>query len=302
MRRTTPIALLFTLLTVASCAESSGGELNSQGIPGTLRVGVIPNEAPDEQRARYAPLAEYLGQKLQTEVELFVASDYAGVISALAADKVDIAYVGGLTYAQALEQTDVEPLVSEVDQETGTQEYLSAIVVRDDSPHQTTEEIVEAGETFAFGDVGSTSGSLYPRMMLNDAGANCSAEEITDCSPLERVSFTGGHDATAQAVANGSAGAGGLELRILHRLEEEGHIPEGELRVVEERPVMGYLWVMRSGLGDEAADSVRETFESLEDPELLDLMQTSEYRPVDPSDYDEIKESAEELGLTRADL
>ena len=71
------------------------------------------------------------------------------------------------------------------------------------------------------------SRSLYPRIMLVDAGANCDTKEMTKCPPLKSVAYTGGHDAAAQAVINGSADAAGLELRILRRLEKQGDRPDG---------------------------------------------------------------------------
>jgi phosphonate transport system substrate-binding protein len=209
------------------------GAGHDRGLPSTLTVGVIPNVAPDQQSAKYEPLRAYLAETLDVTVKLFVATDYAGVVAALAAGTVDAAYVGGLTYLQAAEQVEVVPLVTEIDRETGTKEYYSGIVVRADAPYDTLGEVLAAKGRFAFGDVSSTSGSAYPRIMLAEAGAECSTTVMDRCPPLSAISFTGGHDATAQAVLNGSADAGGLEVRIMHRLERDGHIPEGELKVVE---------------------------------------------------------------------
>ncbi|GAA2622446.1 hypothetical protein GCM10010307_06990 [Streptomyces vastus] len=264
-------------------------------------MGIIPNVAPDKQRLRYEPLKEYLAKELDTKVELFVATDYAGVVTALAAHKIDVAYLGGLTYVQAQEQVGVTPLVTEVDRETGSKEYLSGIVVRDDAPYKNTKDLLEAKGKFAFGDVSSTSGSLYPRVMLDAAGAKCSTSTLAQCPPLSKISFTGGHDATAQAVANGSADAGGLEVRILHRLEREGSIPKGRLRIVETEKVMGYPWVMRSELGGKAAKSISSAFTRMKDPQLLNLLQAKGYQRVTPADYEAVKQHAKELGLLTTD-
>ncbi|SFC93044.1 phosphate/phosphite/phosphonate ABC transporter substrate-binding protein [Streptomyces aidingensis] len=286
-------------VTLSACGGDADAT-NSEGLPEKLTVGVIPNVAPDTQNAKYEPLRAYLAGQLDTEVELFVATDYAGVVAALAAGKVDVAYVGGLTYAQARAQTEVEPLVTEVDKETGTKEYLSGVVVRADSGFETLAEVVRAGGSFAFGDVSSTSGSLYPRLMLNAAGAECSPGAMESCPPLSGVSFTGGHDATAQAVLNGSADAGGLEVRILHRLERDGVVPEGELKVIQTENVMGYPWIMRSALGEKAAEAVTEAFLEMDDPELLDLMQTTGYQRVGAEEYEPLVRHAEDLGLLSA--
>ncbi|GAA1431242.1 putative selenate ABC transporter substrate-binding protein [Streptomyces thermospinosisporus] len=292
------LALACIAMAATACGSADAkGSTNSKGVPEKLRVGIIPNVAPDKQGAKYEPLRAYLAKQLDADVELFVATDYAGVVAALASKKVDVAYVGGLTYAQAEEQVDVTPLVTETDKETGTKQYLSGIFVRSDSPYKSVKDVLAAKGKLAFGDVSSTSGSLYPRIMLNEAGAECSPKTVDKCPPLSKVTFTGGHDATAQAVLNGSADAGGLEVRIMHRLERDGAIPKGKLKILESKKVMGYPWVMRAELGDKAGQSITKAFTAMKDPELLDLMQTTGYQQVAEAEYAPLKKQAEELGL-----
>ncbi|MGQ0841943.1 phosphate/phosphite/phosphonate ABC transporter substrate-binding protein [Actinokineospora sp.] len=292
------VLIMAALLVTAGCAAVGDRAVTANGLPGTLRVGLIPNISPDQQRAKYQPFAEHLQRRLGVQVELFVAADYAGVVAALAGGRLDVAYLGGLTYVQAERQVGLTPLVTEVDHETGTPQYVSAVVVRADSPaRDIRRDIVGAGRSFAFGDVSSTSGSLYPRIMLIDAGANCSPQRVQECPPLRAVSFTGGHDATAQAVLSGQVDAGGVELRILHRLEREGKVPVGALRVIDERKVQGYPWVMRTDLGPQARQALTDSFTAIDDSTLLDLLRAKRYVAVTPADYDEVRRKGAELGL-----
>jgi phosphonate transport system substrate-binding protein len=297
LRRLLSLLLPLALL-VSACGGTGGRSLADNGVPKTLRVGLIPNIAPEQQKAKYRPFAEHLERTLGVRVELFVAADYAGVVSALAGDRIDMAYLGGLTYVQAERQVKLVPLVTEIDRETGDSTYVSAVVVRADSGYRDLRtDIVRAGRRFAFGDVGSTSGSLYPRAMLTAAGARCSARRVDQCPPLRRVTFTGGHDATAQAVLSGQADAGGLELRILHRLEREGKVRKGALRVIAQARVPGYPWVMRGDLGERARKEIVNAFTQIRDPRLLDLMRARRYVAVLPPDYDEVRRKATDLGL-----
>src|SRR5207248_1691576 len=55
--------------------------------PAALRVGLVPNQAPDKIRAQYQPFGDYLSKALDKPVELFVATDYSGVVEAMASDK-----------------------------------------------------------------------------------------------------------------------------------------------------------------------------------------------------------------------
>lgn len=293
-------ALGAAILIVLTNGCQSGTKSSADAVPDTLRVGVIPNISPEKQRAQYKPFSKYLSERLGVRVELFVATDYAGVVTALISKKVDVAYLGGLTYVQAAEQTKVSPLVTEVDHETGTSEYLSAIVVKSTSSFTSTKDVVAARGRFAFGDPSSTSGSLYPRVMLSRAGAKCSARNISRCPPLGKVAFTGGHDATAQAVYKGSVDAGGIELRILHRLERQGSVPTGALRVVETHKVMGYPWVAREGLSAAAREKIVLAFTAITEPALLDLMRAKRYVPVSAADYAEVRDHAVDLGLLTA--
>lgn len=294
------LALLCAALT--GCGTGTTGAPRAAApapLPATLRVGLIPNIAPEAQRAAYAPFAAELTRLLGVKVELFVAPSYAGVVTALAARRLDVAYLGALTYVQAEKQVALTPLVTEVDRDTGTPRYLSALVVPASSPARTAADVVRAGGAFAFGDPSSTSGSLYPRLMLEDAGARCSPTRLASCPPLTSVRFTGGHDATALAVAGGRADAGGLELRVLDRLVQKGIVRAGALRVVQTREVQGYPWVGRTALGAAALDRVRAAFLGLRDPALLDLLRARSYVPVTPGDYDEVRREAARLGLLR---
>lgn len=299
--RRTAGALVGLMLVLVGCGPpADAGGPTVDGVPATLRVGLVPNIAPEQQQARYQPFADYLGGELGVTVELFVAADYAGVVAALASGRIDLAYLGGLTYVQAEAQVALTPLVSEVDRYTGTTRYLSAVVVRDEAPYTELADLLQDGATFAFGDVSSTSGSLYPRVMLVEAGADCHPRDVDQCPPLGRVYFTGGHDAAALAVLGGSADAAGLELRILRRLVRDGEIPEGALRVIAQREVEGYPWVMRTALGAVAAQRLTAAFTGIDDPALLDLLRAERYQPVRAGDYDEIRRYGIELGLVEA--
>ena len=218
------LALLLVLLFVG-CGGARGAP---SGGDGPLRVGLIPNENPEEVEAQYEPLGDYLGK----EVELFVPTDYSAVVEAMVSGELDLAYFGGLTYVQARERAGVHPLVAEVNPRTGTTKYHSLVIVPADGPIREVSGL--AGKTFAFGDVSSTSGSLYPSTMLREAGV----DYRTDLG--ERL-YTGGHDATAQAVANGRVDAGGIEDRILYALQEEGVIGKDAVRAIEKSaPIEGY--------------------------------------------------------------
>ncbi len=285
-----PSSLLLVALLLSGCraAQLSDGASSASE---TVRVGLIPNQSPDTVKAQYEPFREYLSEQLDLPVELFVASDYAGVVEAMASDRLDLAYFGGLTFVQAEQRARIRPVVTEVDQGTHTTKYHSVIITQANSDIRQVKDI--KGKLFAFGDINSTSGSLYPRLMLEKAG-------ITDFESPELFIYSGGHDATALAVQNGTVAAAGLEERILHRQIDRGTIDPDTIRIVERSdPIEGYPWVVRESLDQKMVQKITSAFLSMQDKQLLELMRAERYERVDASDYDYIREQAMRLGLVR---
>jgi phosphonate transport system substrate-binding protein len=289
-RSSTLVLVVVAVIALVGCGGGSGGEGGgSASADEPLRVGLIPNENPEEVEAQYQPLEEYLKKELGGEVELSVPTTYNAVVEAMVSGELDLAYFGGLTYVQARQRADVHPLFTEVNPRTGTTKYHSVIIVPADSEIEKVEDL--EGETFAFGSVSSTSGSLYPSIMLDQAGIDYRTE-------LGEVIYTGGHDTTAQAVANGRVAAGGLEDRILYDLQEEGVIEQDAVRVVDKSaPIEGYPWVVSDALPDETEEELTDAYLSIKDPKLLDLLHAEDYQKVHASDYDYVEKQARKLDL-----
>lgn len=289
MARLRLLAALAALALPALGATACGGNDTAGAAVKGLRVGVVPNIAPDEVDARYAPLASYLERKLGVPVKLWVPTSYPAVVEALANDRIDLAWFGGLTYVQARQRAKVTPLVTDINPETGTTKYDSRIIVPAGSPVHRLADL--RGKTFAFGSISSTSGSLYPSIMLRDAGLDYRHD-------LGRTIYTGGHDATAAAVASGKVDAGGLEGRVLDQLIDKGVIDRSKVRVIaRSAPIEGYPWVARTALPAQLRERIADAFTSMRDPKLLKLLGVDGYARVTPSDYDYVEREAGELGL-----
>jgi len=289
------VAVLLVTLVVVGCGGDGGGGGGEQGSsdPDPLRVGLIPNQNPESVEANYEPFGEYLSEQLGREVELTVPTSYGAVVEAMINDELDLAYFGGLTYVQARNRGEVTPLVTEINPRTGDTTSRSVIIVPADSEVQEVSEL--AGQDFAFGSASSTSGSLYPAITLRDAG------RIDYRTELANFNYTGGHDATAQAVANRSVDGGGLEDRILYDLIEDGAVDGDSVRVIEESDAIeGYPWVVRDALSDELKEQIAQAYLDITDPALLDLLRADGYERVQPEDYDYVEEQATELDLLTA--
>lgn len=290
------VGLLLATLMILVVAGGCQSRVKSAGDGKTpVRVGVIPNIAPEEQKAKYEPFRAYLQKRLGRPVELYVATNYAGVVQAMVSGKLELAYFGGLTYVQADAQKPMVPIVTEIDRETKTKQYWSLLVTRKDSPIKSTKDL--SGKTFAFGDPGSTSGSLFPRIMLVAAGFKNNPDKLDSMPPMKQIIFSGGHDATAEAIIGGKVDAGGLEGRVLNRLTKEGKVDGNQLRVIDKQLVMGYPWVVPKSIDPKLKKQLIDAFLAMSDAKLLDLMRAVRYEPVSAGDYKYVREQSYELGL-----
>ncbi|MFO1186821.1 MAG: PhnD/SsuA/transferrin family substrate-binding protein [Alphaproteobacteria bacterium] len=104
-----------------------------------LRIGIT---GPENAAARMGRLDRYtalLKERLGIPVSFVQASDYAGIVQAMASKQIELAVVGASAYASMYDETggNVEPLVTnrEIDGSTG---YYAALFVRADSPLKTS--------------------------------------------------------------------------------------------------------------------------------------------------------------------
>jgi phosphonate transport system substrate-binding protein len=157
---------------------------------------MIPSTDPGKIVRESQPLVNYLERETASRVELVVPTNYAAVVEAIANDRVDIAYLGGFTFVQASQRAGVRPLV----QRERDQNFHSVFITQPDSGINSLADL--KGHSFAFGDVNSTSGHLMPAYYMRRAGI--------DPGALAKTLYTGGHDATALAVANAKVDAGAM--------------------------------------------------------------------------------------------
>jgi phosphonate transport system substrate-binding protein len=258
-----------------------------------LRASAIPDESPTELLRKFAPLGNYLEQELGMKVEWTPVTDYAAVVEGLAADKIDLAWLGGFTFVQARIKTgNATPLVQRLEDE----KFTSKFIVPAASDAKELRDL--KGKTFAFGSVSSTSGHLMPRHFLLK-------NNIDPEKDFKRVAFSGAHDATAAWVASGKAEAGVLNASVWDKLVETGKVDANAVRVLwTTPPYYDYNWTVRGGLDPKLAQKIKEAFLKL-DPanpahkEILELQRATRFVPTHPENYQGIEAAARAAGLLK---
>lgn len=247
--------------------------------PEKLVVGLLPGESAPTVMRLNEPLRAYLEKRLGLPVELVVGANYAATGEALRFGRIDIAYLGPVTYILQSKHSKLEPFARPSHEVVGPT-FQAVVIVPADSPAQTLADL--KGKDVAFGDPASTSGTWVPRYMFADAGL------VSERDYTLRV--LGAHDAVALAVVNKKADAGGLSMPIYKRLLKEGKIDSKAVRVLAESPAIPeYMWTFRQGLDPAFKEEIRKAFISVNDPEALKVFRAEAFIPCVDSDVDRVR-------------
>jgi phosphonate transport system substrate-binding protein len=166
-----------------------------------FRIGLLGGENEADRLREHACQEAYLEERLGVDVELFPASDYAGVMQGLLAGQLEFAGLGSAGYAGIyLQDPDaVEPLYTTM-QIDGSLGYYSVMYTLADSGIESLADM--EGRSLAFADPNSTSGYLVPSFEL-------ASEEGLDLETyFSETGFGGGHEQAVVAVLNGQYDAG----------------------------------------------------------------------------------------------
>jgi phosphonate transport system substrate-binding protein len=124
-----------------------------------------------------------------------------------------------------------------------------------------------------------------------------------DPGVLTKALYTGGHDATALAVANGKVDAGAMDELVFANMMKSGKITADQVKVFYTSPAFfDYVWAARKSLDPKLSEGFAAAFLKLDasNPEskvLLDLLNATKYVRAEDSSYDKLRQAAREEGL-----
>jgi basic membrane protein A len=168
------------------------GELGSAEQP--IKVLFVPSVDAGVIVSGGEVMAQALNEATGLHFEVDVPTSYAATVEAMCASPEDtIGFIPALGYVLANNRCGVEVGAAAV--RFGLSWYTTQFIVSRDSDIQGIEDL--AGKKWAVPDLGSTSGYLYPKVMLQDA--NVEPGEIVEA---------GGHPQSVLAVYNGEVDFG----------------------------------------------------------------------------------------------
>lgn len=254
-----------------------------------LTIGLIPAEDSQAMIESSRQVLDSLQKQLGMEVKPFVATDYNGVIEALRSKKLDVAYLGPFSYVLASSVADVEAFAVAVTKKTGQSAYKSVIIARKDSGLAKTADL--KGRTFAFVDPTSTSGHLFPKAGLLQAGYD--PETF-----FGRVIFSGSHDASILAVANKKVDAAAVADRILASAIAKGQVKQDDLEIVwSSNPIPESPMVWRKDLDPALKAKIAQALANVKDLPWGDQGVLNGFQPTNDAAYNVVRDTAKVLKL-----
>jgi phosphonate transport system substrate-binding protein len=261
--------------------------------PKQLVMAVTPSNIPTELFKASEAFAAELGKKLGLSIKVYMPTDYLGVVEALRNKTADMAFVHPAGYVFASREAKAQILA--VDVWHGKTSYTSRIFVRKDSRIGTLEDL--RGKTIAFVDPGSTSGYVYPMVMLMKKGL------VKDRDPktfFREAMFAGTHEAALLALLNGSVDAvASFDLAPQQYLKDKERV-EKLTYIAETEPIPEAGIAIRDGLDPSLAKKLFDALMAFNAPEyrsiLKDFYGIDGFAAAKDSDYDPVREAIDLLG------
>jgi len=259
-----------------------------------VRVAFTPSRDPTLLQEVAGEFAELFGKLSGFPVKAVVASDYAGVVEALRSRFVDIAFVHSVGYVYASREAGCRILAKAT--RRGAATYTARIFVRQGSGIRTLEEL--RGKRIAFVDPTSTSGYIYPMVLLIKAGLVRNRDPKTF---FREAIFAGAHDAALLALLNGTVDAAAVFDEAPQRLLPDKSRPAELLMVAESPPIPNDGVCARQGLEAGLVVRLARALLGLNRPEhratLLRLYNIDGLVSARDQDYDPVREAVDTLNL-----
>lgn len=218
----------------------------------SITVGFIPTEKAEELTPKAEDLKQYLQQRLGTNVEIVVPTNYETIIEGLRFGHIDAAFMDTGPAWIAHQRSGAEVIAAEV--VGGKVNYQATIWARadNDSIHSLSDTI---GKRVAFTSITGSSGFILPMGTLvangdvKIQGDDLIALESALANTFQAYTFAGGYKAALELLLNDNVDvAFGSDVAPLQNLTPE---QQNKLRVVEQiGPVPSHVFVVSADMSD----------------------------------------------------
>lgn len=217
---------LLALLILAFCPARAWAQ------PVEIAFGLIASGSPQSILGAWGPLLDDMSAAAGVRVRAQVFEDYAGVVWAMGAGKVDLAWMGNKAAIEAVDRAGAQVAVKSLNA-LGQDGYHAQLIAAKDSPlHGVDDVLAKApGLVFGNGDPNSTSGYVVP-------GYYIFAARGLDPRRLFKRTTQANHEENFLAVAEGRADVATGNDSDLRRLAERFPDKFSRIKVIWSSPLI----------------------------------------------------------------
>lgn len=247
--------------------------------PKQITFGVIPVASSRNMSDSFGKLVSHLEKELGVKVKLQVAGDYAGVITGMQHNHIDIAYLGPKSYCEASVRANAEALAVEVGM-NGVAGYHGYIITKAGSGLKNLDAL--KGKKWAFTDPHSTSGTLVPTVYFN----NINLDPETH---FGKVIYSGSHEASILSIKSGKVdGASTNDLDFDRGLGK--HWTKDDFNIIWKSDLIpGSPIAASKSLPQSMRDAIKKALVGFKDKDGLDKLKISGYIEGNDNMYDGIR-------------
>ena len=259
----------------------------------SLHLALTPSQKPTDLMVAGEAFGAALGKLVGVPIRVTVASDYAAVVEALRNRTADLAFVHPAGYVLA--NREAKAMIVAKDQWHGNTSYTSRIYVRRESGLKTLEEL--RGKTIAFVDPSSTSGYVYPMVMLIEKGLVQNKDPKTF---FKEFVFSGSHDAGLQALLHGHVDAFASFDQAREQYLKDPAEREKLIYIAESAPIPEGGICARDGLDPALVAKVRAALLSMKGPTYAPILKAlydiDGFEPAEDREYQPVRAAMDLLG------
>lgn len=296
---------IVSAMTLAACGSSEktdkpeeAAAAESNNWPEKLTIVQMPDENNPDAGQKNDDFREAMTEYLGIEVVEMEGADYAVGIEALKSEKLDIMLVSPMSYYQAKERANIEPLVTTTSM--GNEPYKTAFITHADN--KDINELADLKDkTFAFVDPASSSGYMYPKAKLVTA-LDLDPEKMENPGYFfKTVAYSGKHDTSLMGVTMGDYDAAAVALQTINSLDEAGIIDSDDVKVIGETDeIPNAAYIMRGNLPSDLKEKIKTFYLEYDEPSYFEINYQDpsiRFTESKDSDFEIIKEMITLLGL-----
>ena len=241
----------------------------------TITIGFIPVEKADELTPKAQALEQFLEDKLGTDVEIVVPTNYETIIEGMRFGHIDAAFMDTGPAWITHQRTGAEAVLAEL--VAGKVNYQATVWARaDDASIQSIEDTI--GKKVAFTSITGSSGFVRPmgtlvtEGLVTIEGDDIVALEMALVNNFESYTFAGGYKAALELLINENVDvAFGSDIAAQKYLEQEDQVKIRPVTAIG--PVPSHVFMVNAEMSESTKNALVDALIELNYDENNEILQ-----------------------------